>query len=156
MDTYCKRPTITLITKDYDMEEGQAIVLQCVATGYPPPLVEWRAPNDDIYRVTNDDFTAVIVHYDGTLLIVDGAEEGDDGTYQCVAKNKLGAEEASVTVTVRMSHSVESHGELNVCHYHPETREFVGDRVMGRSCTNGIIHETRTPLTEFKITCRQK
>ena len=69
-----------------EIDMGQPIILKCSSTGYPPALIEWRAPNDDIYTSTNDDFDGVRAHFDGTLIITDGAEKIDDGQYACIGK----------------------------------------------------------------------
>jgi hypothetical protein len=48
-----------------------SVLLKCIATGQPKPSIEWRAPNDDVYRLTSDDFEGITVHQDGSMLIED-------------------------------------------------------------------------------------
>ena len=62
--------------------------LQCIAEGQPKPSIEWRAPNDDVFRLTSDDFEGVTVHQDGSVLIED-IRNSDEGDYHCVAKVKF-------------------------------------------------------------------
>ena len=138
----CTTPTIVTISQDYDVNMGQPIVLKCTATGFPPPLVEWKAPNDDIYTVTNDDFDGVIVHLDGTMLITDGADKIDDGTYHCIAKNKNGAEEATVKVNViYQHHDDESYEKPVLCDYNPLLHSFV----VTSDCSTGPSAITHSP-----------
>ena len=49
--TACAKPKITRISSSFEVDQGEPIVLKCDVAGFPPPLVEWRAPNDDVYSV---------------------------------------------------------------------------------------------------------
>ena len=51
------QPIITKVTLDQkDVKKGTPLLLRCEATGTPKPRIEWRAPNQDIYRMMKDDF----------------------------------------------------------------------------------------------------
>jgi len=95
----CQAPTITGISKSFTVDSGKSLLLKCIAEGQPKPSIEWRAPNDDVFRLTSDDFEGVTVHQDGSVLIED-IRNSDEGDYHCVAKNNQGSKEAKVTITV--------------------------------------------------------
>lgn len=95
----CSKPVISGISKSSEVDSGKSLLLKCVAEGTPTPTIEWRAPNDDIYRLTSDDFEGVTVHQDGSILIED-IRHSDGGDYFCVAKNSKGSVEAKTTITV--------------------------------------------------------
>ena len=63
-------------------------MLRCIAEGIPRPRVEWKAPNDDVYKLSTDDFEGVIVHFDGTLNLLDGMKMMDLGQYTCIGEFK--------------------------------------------------------------------
>ena len=67
----CEKPRITGISKSSEVEAGKSLLLKCIATGNPMPTIEWKAPNEDTYRLTSDDFEGVTVHQDGSMLIED-------------------------------------------------------------------------------------
>ena len=61
---------------------------KCIAKGQPQPQIEWRAPNEDVYRLQSEEFEGVTVHQDGSVLIED-IRASDRGKYQCIAKVKM-------------------------------------------------------------------
>ena len=67
----CEKPKITGISKSSTVEAGKSLLLKCIAKGNPMPTIEWKAPNEDTYRLTSDDFEGVTVHQDGSMLIED-------------------------------------------------------------------------------------
>ena len=67
----CAKPRITGISKSSQVESGKSLLLKCIAKGNPMPTIEWKAPNEDTYRLTSDDFEGVTVHQDGSMLIED-------------------------------------------------------------------------------------
>ena len=85
----CDKPKITGISKSSEVESGKSLLLKCVTSGVPAAQVEWKAPNDDVYRLTSADFEGVTVHQDGSMLIED-IRKSDAGKYSCVAKNSQG------------------------------------------------------------------
>ena len=67
----CEKPRIIGISKSSVVDAGKSLLLKCYAKGNPMPTIEWKAPNEDTYRLTFDDFKGVTVHQDGSLLIED-------------------------------------------------------------------------------------
>ena len=64
--------------------EGQRLVLECVASGIPPPQVTWAKDGLDLRYHNNTRFLL-------SNLLIDMASEGDSGTYICRADNGMGA-----------------------------------------------------------------
>uniref|UniRef100_A0A182QVC5 protein-tyrosine-phosphatase n=1 Tax=Anopheles farauti TaxID=69004 RepID=A0A182QVC5_9DIPT len=79
-------PTIRVI------ETGHTAVMQCKATGSPPPKIFWIK---DMKRVdmTNPRYS---INNEGSLQI-DNSEESDMGKYECVAENSVGTEHTKPT-----------------------------------------------------------
>ncbi|XP_064187890.1 brother of CDO [Anguilla rostrata] len=64
--------------------KGQRLVLECVASGIPPPQVTWAKDGLDLRYHNNTRFLL-------SNLLIDMASEGDSGTYTCCADNGVGA-----------------------------------------------------------------
>ena len=89
-------PVIHAGISEVTVTEGDMAVLDCNATGNPPPIVSWfhsslPVPEPDDPRVSqaaNDS------------LIVEEVEEGDGGEYVCQAVNEAGTETAQLQLVV--------------------------------------------------------
>ncbi|XP_066555156.1 brother of CDO [Amia ocellicauda] len=64
--------------------KGQRLVLECVASGIPPPQVTWEKDGVGLRPRNNTRFLL-------SNLLIDTAGEGDSGTYVCQADNGVGA-----------------------------------------------------------------
>ncbi|MBN3299192.1 BOC protein, partial [Amia calva] len=64
--------------------KGQRLVLECVASGIPPPQVTWEKDGVGLRPRNNTRFLL-------SNLLIDAAGEGDSGTYVCQADNGVGA-----------------------------------------------------------------
>lgn len=79
------------------VNEGDTAVLDCNATGNPPPIVSWfhsslPVPEEGdtrIYQAAND-----------SLIIMSVSDEEDDGDYVCLAVNEAGSEMAHLQLVV--------------------------------------------------------
>ncbi|XP_064208871.1 roundabout homolog 2-like isoform X4 [Anguilla rostrata] len=89
--TFLRRPVSQVVLE----EEG--VELRCQSEGDPPPTVRWRKDDADVSRGRYE------VRYDKeeSLLRIRKALAGDQGTFTCVAENRMGKAEASATLTVR-------------------------------------------------------
>uniref|UniRef100_A0A8C9TSZ0 Brother of CDO n=1 Tax=Scleropages formosus TaxID=113540 RepID=A0A8C9TSZ0_SCLFO len=63
--------------------KGQRLVLECVASGTPPPQVTWAKDGLDLRNHNNTRFLL-------SNLLIDAASEADSGTYSCRADNGVG------------------------------------------------------------------
>ncbi|KAF6090734.1 L1 cell adhesion molecule [Phyllostomus discolor] len=87
--------------------QGQPLVLECIAEGFPTPTIKWLRPSGPMpaNRVTYQ-------NHNKTLHLLDVGEE-DDGEYHCLAENSLGSDRHSYYVTVEAApywlHKPQSH-----------------------------------------------
>lgn len=63
--------------------KGHSLILECVASGIPPPRVTWAK---DGSSVTGYNKTRFLL----SNLLIDATSEEDSGTYRCVADNGVG------------------------------------------------------------------
>ncbi|KAM5153740.1 brother of CDO isoform 3-T4 [Callospermophilus lateralis] len=69
--------------------KGQSLILECVASGIPPPRVTWAKDGSSVAGYNKTRFLL------GNLLI-DTTSEEDSGTYRCMASNGVGEPGAAV------------------------------------------------------------
>lgn len=87
--------------------QGQPLVLECIAEGFPTPSIKWLRPSSPMPtdRVTYQ-------NHNKTLQLLNVGEE-DDGEYHCLAENSLGTARHAYTVTVEAApywlHQPQSH-----------------------------------------------
>ncbi|XP_059502044.1 peroxidasin homolog isoform X2 [Stegostoma tigrinum] len=82
----CARPRITSEPRDVDVTLGNTVYFTCRAEGNPKPKIVWLHNNHELHM--KNDIRRNLLD-DGTLMI-QNAQESDQGTYQCMAKNELG------------------------------------------------------------------
>ncbi|XP_072426609.1 peroxidasin homolog isoform X2 [Chiloscyllium punctatum] len=82
----CARPRITSEPQDVDVTLGNTVYFTCRAEGNPKPKIVWLHNNHELHM--KNDIRRNLLD-DGTLMI-QNAQESDQGTYQCMAKNELG------------------------------------------------------------------
>ncbi|XP_067213867.1 lachesin isoform X2 [Linepithema humile] len=70
-------------TQSQVVSEGQSILLECYATGYPAPRISWRRENNAILPTGGS-----IAR--GHKLKISSIQKDDRGTYYCVAENGVG------------------------------------------------------------------
>ena len=78
------------------VNEGESVVLDCISSGTPQPLVTWfhdsvPLPNPDlphIQQASNDS------------LVISAVVRGDEGVYICRASNQAGTESGTVALRV--------------------------------------------------------
>uniref|UniRef100_A0A8I3ZZS6 Neural cell adhesion molecule L1 n=1 Tax=Callithrix jacchus TaxID=9483 RepID=A0A8I3ZZS6_CALJA len=87
--------------------QGQPLVLECIAEGFPTPTIKWLRPSGPMPadRVTYQ-------NHNKTLQLLNVGEE-DDGEYRCLAENSLGSARHDYYVTVEAApywlHKPQSH-----------------------------------------------
>ncbi|KAM7338165.1 hypothetical protein ACRRTK_001649 [Alexandromys fortis] len=74
--------------------QGQSLILECIAEGFPTPTIKWLHPSDPMptHRV-------IYQNHNKTLQLLNVGEE-DDGEYTCLAENSLGSARHAYYVTV--------------------------------------------------------
>ncbi|XP_050812974.1 brother of CDO isoform X1 [Gopherus flavomarginatus] len=63
--------------------KGQSLILECVASGIPPPRVTWAKNGSSISGYNKTRFLL-------SNLLIDATSEEDSGTYSCMADNGVG------------------------------------------------------------------
>ncbi|XP_023327472.1 lachesin [Eurytemora carolleeae] len=107
-------------TSEQTVVEGEDIVLNCPATGYPHPRVEWRRKDRKVLPDTSS------VKLYGETLQIDSVRREDRGEYSCTADNQVSAPVSKhFTLKVRFGprisvprprvHQALSHGVSLVC-----------------------------------------
>ncbi|XP_004842252.1 roundabout homolog 2 isoform X5 [Heterocephalus glaber] len=92
--TVFERPTFLRRPINQVVLEEEAVEFRCQVQGDPQPTVRWKKDDADLPRGRYD------IKDDYTLRIKK-AMSTDEGTYMCVAENRVGKMEASATLTVR-------------------------------------------------------
>lgn len=69
--------------------KGQSLILECVASGIPPPRVTWAKDGSSIAAYNKTRFLL-------SNLLIDTTSEEDSGTYRCMANNGVGDPGAAV------------------------------------------------------------
>ncbi|CAH0547715.1 unnamed protein product [Brassicogethes aeneus] len=110
-----KAPKFTLIPKNLEVLEGQAVHVDCVVEGDPKPTIQW----DKNSTLNNFDMTRFSVLKNGTLFISEVRRE-DENRYGCTGGNSGGFNRKEMKLTV---HSRDG--------YHPE--EIDGDTTVTKA-----------------------
>ncbi|XP_062457999.1 roundabout homolog 2 isoform X15 [Pezoporus occidentalis] len=92
--TVFERPTFLRRPINQVVLEEEAVDFRCQVQGDPTPTVRWKKDDADLPRGRYD------IKDDYTLRIKK-AMSTDEGTYTCIAENRVGKVEASATLTVR-------------------------------------------------------
>ncbi|XP_040606514.1 roundabout homolog 2 isoform X7 [Mesocricetus auratus] len=93
--TVFERPTFLRRPINQVVLEEEAVEFRCQVQGDPQPTVRWKKDDADLPRGRYD------IKDDYTLRIK-RAMSTDEGTYTCIAENRVGKVEASATLTVRV------------------------------------------------------
>ncbi|KAK9506136.1 hypothetical protein O3M35_008126 [Rhynocoris fuscipes] len=70
-------------TRSRIVSEGQSVLLECYAGGFPMPKISWRRENNAILPTGGSLFR-------GNTLKINSVRKEDRGTYYCVAENGVG------------------------------------------------------------------
>ncbi|XP_038863351.1 neural cell adhesion molecule L1-like protein [Salvelinus namaycush] len=81
-----RRPSLLVpsgVQSDVWLVKGEELVLECIAEGFPTPVIEWTKRREKLPKRAN------IKNY-GKRLTIYNIEEEDDGKYMCEARNSVG------------------------------------------------------------------
>ncbi|RXN20887.1 roundabout -like protein [Labeo rohita] len=95
--TVFERPTFLRRPINQVVLEEEAVEFRCQVQGDPQPTVRWKKDEIDVPRGRYD----IKYDKDDYVLRIKKAAATDEGTFTCVAENRVGKTEASATLTVR-------------------------------------------------------
>ncbi|KAA0701789.1 Roundabout -like protein 2 [Triplophysa tibetana] len=95
--TVFERPTFLRRPINQVVLEEEAVEFRCQVQGDPPPSVRWKKDEIDIPRGRYD----IKYDKDDYVLRIKKAAATDEGTFTCIAENRVGKTDASATLTVR-------------------------------------------------------
>ncbi|XP_055596069.1 leucine-rich repeats and immunoglobulin-like domains protein 2 [Uranotaenia lowii] len=102
-------PTLLRPLESKSAEFGKTCVLECLASGYPKPMIHWFKDGETILVTERHFFTA-----ENQLLIIVEADYDDAGDYECRLENEFGSERGSMKLSViegpEMIHEVFGNG----------------------------------------------
>ncbi|XP_048016910.1 LOW QUALITY PROTEIN: roundabout homolog 2 [Megalobrama amblycephala] len=95
--TVFERPTFLRRPINQVVLEEEAVEFRCQVQGDPQPSVRWKKDEIDVPRGRYD----IKYDKDDYVLRIKKAAASDEGTFTCLAENRVGKTEASATLTVR-------------------------------------------------------
>ncbi|XP_016339041.1 roundabout homolog 2-like [Sinocyclocheilus anshuiensis] len=95
--TVFERPTFLRRPINQVVLEEEAVEFRCQVQGDPQPTVRWKKDEIDVPRGRYD----IKYDKDDYVLRIKKATASDEGTFTCVAENRVGKTEASTTLMVR-------------------------------------------------------
>uniref|UniRef100_A0A8C7FFU9 protein-tyrosine-phosphatase n=1 Tax=Oncorhynchus kisutch TaxID=8019 RepID=A0A8C7FFU9_ONCKI len=81
-----RRPSLLVpsgVQSEVRLLKGEELVLECIAEGFPTPVIEWTKRTEKLPKRAN------LKNY-GKRLTINNIEEEDDGKYTCEARNSVG------------------------------------------------------------------
>ncbi|XP_046683959.1 leucine-rich repeats and immunoglobulin-like domains protein 3 [Homalodisca vitripennis] len=93
--TVVEPPSFVKEMEDKEVKVGEAIVLECMASGSPKPTLRWTKNGGDLQVTDRHFFTA-----EDQLLIIMDTVLSDSGLYSCEMTNSLGTNKGDAHLTV--------------------------------------------------------
>ncbi|XP_022196885.1 leucine-rich repeats and immunoglobulin-like domains protein 3 [Nilaparvata lugens] len=85
---------------------GEAVVLECNASGSPKPKLTWRKDGKRLFKTDRHFFTS-----QDQLLVITSTVHSDEGVYECEISNSLGVEKGYSRLTVLQAYAVTGNDE---------------------------------------------
>ncbi|XP_078602449.1 uncharacterized protein LOC144876732 [Branchiostoma floridae x Branchiostoma japonicum] len=95
----CELPYITGYSKDVWAKEGEDVMLECKATGFPQPRISWVTP-DGLHLDPDSKYDGKLKVSNEIVLYIQNVTDADEGEYMCLANNKGGSDKVKITLTV--------------------------------------------------------
>lgn len=84
--------------EDEKAVEGSNAILECAASGSPPPVISWN--KDDTAITNSSDSSRYQFKDNGALLIIKNIQLEDSGRYECLISNAIGSARDSSYLSV--------------------------------------------------------
>uniref|UniRef100_A0A8D2LBZ0 Leucine rich repeats and immunoglobulin like domains 1 n=1 Tax=Varanus komodoensis TaxID=61221 RepID=A0A8D2LBZ0_VARKO len=141
--TVLETPSLVHPLEDRVVSVGETVVLQCKATGSPPPRINWLKGDQSLVVTDRHHFTP-----GNQLLIVRNVVVEDAGKYTCEISNTVGTERAHSHVSVLPSLGCRKDGTtVGII-----TIAVVGSIVLTSIVWVCIIYQTRKKSEEYSVT----
>ncbi|XP_078456569.1 peroxidasin homolog [Lampetra planeri] len=95
-------PVITVLPSDIKTESGHHVRIYCSAQGEPQPGITWTKDGAPL-----SESGKFVMSAEGFLMVRD-VNAGDEGRYECVARNSVGHASASMLLSVKVPEAVRS------------------------------------------------
>lgn len=92
---FLEPPSFVKAMEDKEVRVGEAIVLECMASGWPKPTLRWTKDGIHLPLTDRHFFTA-----DDQLLIIMDTALSDSGLYVCEMTNSLGTNRGQAHLTI--------------------------------------------------------
>ncbi|CAG9783649.1 unnamed protein product [Diatraea saccharalis] len=83
--TVLQEPSFVHVMENKEVTSGDSVVLQCMISGSPKPVIKWLKDGTTIMRTERHFLTA-----EDQLLVIIGTQASDAGRYECEITNDLG------------------------------------------------------------------
>lgn len=85
-----------IIEKEKEHKLGEPLKMTCIASGVPRPTIHWYKDNQPISTSKQ-----ILLHNDDTVLDIQYVTIDDEGSYKCVASNRLGSEVRETNLKIK-------------------------------------------------------
>ncbi|XP_077181213.1 leucine-rich repeats and immunoglobulin-like domains protein 1 isoform X2 [Paroedura picta] len=140
--TVLETPSLVHPLENRVVSVGETVVLQCKATGSPPPRITWLKGDQPLIVTERHHFTP-----GDQLLIVLNVVMEDDGKYTCEISNTVGTERAHSQVSVVETRSCQDGTTVGII-----TIAVVCSIVLTSLVWVCIIYQTRKKSEEYSVT----
>ncbi|XP_050672375.1 leucine-rich repeats and immunoglobulin-like domains protein 3 [Leptidea sinapis] len=93
--TVLQEPSFIRVLENKEVTSGDSVVLQCMITGSPKPVIKWLKDGSPIITSDRHFLTA-----DDQLLIIINSKSSDAGHYECEITNELGTKKDMIELKV--------------------------------------------------------
>ncbi|XP_013182223.1 PREDICTED: leucine-rich repeats and immunoglobulin-like domains protein 3 [Papilio xuthus] len=93
--TVLQEPSFIRAMENKEVVSGESVVLQCMISGSPKPVLKWLKDGVPIVHTERHFFSG-----EDQLLIIIGVEQKDAGKYECEITNELGTKKDTIEMKV--------------------------------------------------------
>ncbi|GFS88056.1 down syndrome cell adhesion molecule-like protein Dscam2 [Nephila pilipes] len=83
-------PNWKSLPKDQETIVGEDIFIECLAEGYPTPIINWKIQEQDNLKEISLELKSPQIEKKGRILKISNVNEDNEGNYVCEASNGIG------------------------------------------------------------------